>query len=127
VSRRTRGVRGVWLLIIGSVSALACARPHARTQAAPPPESLVTVGELRRRLLTDSVRLLVVDGIPLDLTLLDSLPVAEVVSANFVTSDHCHMWRAGGCRVLVVERCSEDTGRKRRSAPRCPWVVARPE
>lgn len=124
---RTNGVRGVWLLLIGTVSAIACARPHARTQTVPPPESLVTVGELRRRLLADSVRLLVVDGIPLELAVLDSMPVAEVVSATFVTVDHCHMWRAGGCRTLVVERCREDAGRKRRSAPRCPWVVARPE
>lgn len=91
----------------------------------PTPETLVTVDELRRRLPADSTLLVMIDSRPTGRTALDSLPSSEVVSALLARFDYdCR--RPEGCRVLLVERCMDRSGRGRRSRPECPWVVSQP-
>jgi len=82
-------MKGMWRLAIVTVSVLSYTRQPV--EAAPGPETLVTVEEVRRRLPADSVDMLVIDGVPFfERAAVDSLPMAEVVSAHYLP-------KASGC------------------------------
>jgi hypothetical protein len=120
-----KGMR--WLAIV-AVSMLACTRQQAPRRTAPSPETLVTIDDLRRRLQADSLELIIIDGVPIPRPMLDTLPPAEVVSAQVIAFRYdCRpRGRDDYCRVVIVERCGDGARRSRRSHPECPWVVAQP-
>jgi hypothetical protein len=105
------------LLLVGCSS-----RAHVM-RSAPSPESLVTVHDLLRRLAGDSTTLVVLDGVPLERSALDSVPETEVVSAAWVHGTDCRMAHSHACQILIVERCDERAAPGKRPRAGCPWAL----